>query len=81
MELTRGEFAGLIEKLMAGLDYDDERLTPAEREALAALVHARPSQRHDLIATAWGIYVERDPEARRRKARLAEAEARAAEAK
>lgn len=69
LQLSRAEFASLIERAMCGAAVDDERLTGGEIAALAALHGARPSKRHELIGAAWGIYSERDPEKRRRRER------------
>ena len=52
---------------------DDDRLTPEEQAALAALNGARPSSRHDLIGAAWGVYAQRDPDRARRRERRAAA--------
>lgn len=68
-QLTRTQFAVLIEQAMCGGAVDDARLTDDEIAALEALHGARPSQRHDLIGAAWGVYSERDPEKRRRRER------------
>ena len=73
MQLTRAEFATLIEQAMCGATVDDDRLTPEEQAALAALNGARPSSRHDLIGAAWGVYAQRDPDRARRRERRAAA--------